>query len=409
MSILESLRVALGMLRMHKLRAFLTMLGVIIGVMSVTLVVMLSEGFQVFIEQQFESLSPDGIFLLVDPSRLDRQNTTITSLTEDDKRYLQNRAKTIGVISAVGGVPNQTVKYQGEEVRDVSVEAIDENYNQIVKNTLAKGRFIDEQDVRQRANVVVISEEMAARLFRDDEAIGKMITTPGLTLEVIGIMEIVETGGPGGQNPRRMQVPVTTAQRKWTGGRDYGVFMMRPKEGVPVEEAMDDVWQLMMVRSDNKPVYRLDSSASILETFNRIIGVGQMVLAGIAALALLVGGIGIMNIMLVSVTERTKEIGLRKAIGAKRGAILTQFLVEAGTLSLVGGLIGMAIAYGLGQVATIVTKAQGLFDGQGLSAPFPVTAAIGAAVFSALIGMVFGFFPAVSASRLQPIEALRHE
>jgi ABC-type antimicrobial peptide transport system permease subunit len=394
---------------MHKLRAFLTMLGVIIGVMSVTLVVMLSEGFQVFIEQQFESLSPDGIFLFVDPSRLDRQNTTITSLTADDKRYLENRAKTIGVISAVGGVPNQTVKFQGQEVRDVSVEAIDENYNQIVRNTLSKGRFIDEQDVSQRANVVVISEQMSQRLFPDGEAIGKMITTPGLTLEVVGVMEIVETGGPGGQSPRRMQVPVTTAQRKWTGGRDYGAFMMRPKEGVPVEEAMDDVWQLMMVRSDNKPVYRLDSSASILETFNRIIGVGQMVLAGIAALALLVGGIGIMNIMLVSVTERTREIGLRKAIGAKRGAILTQFLVEAGTLSLVGGLIGMAIAYGLGQVATIVTRAQGMFDGQGLSAPFPITAAIGAAVFSALIGMVFGFFPAVSASRLQPIDALRHE
>ena len=164
-----------------------------------------------------------------------------------------------------------------------------------------------------------------------------------------------------------------------------------------------------MIRSGNRPLYRLDSRESIMQVFTGIIGVAGVILAAIAALSLLVGGIGIMNIMLVSVTERTREIGLRKAIGAPSGAILQQFLIEAATLGLVGGLIGMFIAWSLGNLVTFITALREFPTAEGLATPFPVTAALGAAAFSAFIGVVFGLYPALSASKLDPIVALRHE
>ena len=172
---------------------------------------------------------------------------------------------------------------------------------------------------------------------------------------------------------------------------------------------MDDIWKALMLKSGNKKVYRVDSAESILLVFNGLIAAAGGLLSAIAALSLLVGGIGIMNIMLVSVTERTKEIGLRKALGAKSSLVLTQFIVEAATLALVGGLIGMGIAYGLGTVVTLITKQMKWPNDAGLATPFPVSAAIGAMGFSAFIGVIFGFYPALSASKLDPIVALRRE
>jgi putative ABC transport system permease protein len=184
---------------------------------------------------------------------------------------------------------------------------------------------------------------------------------------------------------------------------------VEPKPGVPTQVTMDKIWEAMMAKSENRRVYRVDSSESMLNVFNGILAGAGTILAAIAALSLLVGGIGIMNIMLVSVTERTREIGLRKAVGARGATVLLQFLVEAGTLSLVGGLIGMGIAYGLGSLVTIITSNMNWPNEGGLPTPFPIVAAVFAAAFSAIVGMVFGFYPAVSAAKLDPIVALRRE
>jgi putative ABC transport system permease protein len=240
-----------------------------------------------------------------------------------------------------------------------------------------------------------------------DKALGKLVLLPGLTVRVIGVME--ERAAIGSESPKLMEIPITTAQRKWIGGRNYSFLLARAADPSNVDAAVDEVWELMMARSGNRPIYRVDSNEGILEIFGQIISVIGGVLAGVAALSLLVGGIGIMNIMLVSVQERTREIGLRKAVGAQRASILTQFLVEAAILSLIGGLIGMGVAYLLSLVITAMTARSGFPNDEGLKAAFPVVEGMMAAGFSAAIGIVFGFFPAVSASKLDPIVALRYE
>jgi len=236
---------------------------------------------------------------------------------------------------------------------------------------------------------------------------GKYITFRGITLEVVGEFERIDMMGE--TNARDVLVPLTTAQDKWIGGDTITYITTRPKAGIKVADTVENVWQALMRKSNNKRIYRVESRESILGVLTGILGGAGMVLAFIAALSLLVGGIGIMNIMLVSVTERTKEIGLRKAVGAKFGAIMTQFLVEAAVLSLVGGLIGMGIAYVMGLGITAITRVTKMPSEAGLAMPFPISAALGAMAFSAAIGIIFGFFPALSAAKLNPIDALRKE
>lgn len=397
------------MLRLHKLRAFLTMLGVIIGVMSVTMIVMISNGFQAYLDGQFKKLGADTLFVFFDFQRRGKADTAgnIDKLTTDDLTYLLNRVQALDIGSATMNVPSQKVTFGEREVANPQIYASDQNFRELNRFTLLEGRTLNESDVVNRANVAVIGEELRDRLFPDKKSIGKLILLKGIALEVIGVIE--KTDFMGDSTARMLQIPLTTAQDKWIGGKRVDMLFLRTKKGYKPDDAMDSIWQALMLKSGGKQIYRVDSRESILKVFGGIVGGAGGILAAVAALSLLVGGIGIMNIMLVSVTERTKEIGLRKAVGAKRNSILTQFLVEAATLSLVGGLIGMGIAWAIGKLVTAVTMAQQFPGKEGLQTPFPVTAAIMAALFSAFIGVVFGLYPAMSASRLDPIVALRRE
>ena len=410
MQIFESIRVALDMLRLHKMRSFLTMLGVIIGVMSVSLIILLMNGFKGFIDDQFSSLSPDTIYIMYDPGGMRQGDMAgwVTGLGPEDRQYLKDRATKLNEITGLLGAGTHTIKSGSEELKSVTVEAIEEAHNGIFKKEVLAGRLITDEDVEQLASVGVITEEVANRMFGSpDKALGNLVLLPGLTVRVIGVIE--ERAAIGPESPKLMEIPITTAQRKWIGGRNYSFLLARAADPTDVDAAVDEVWELLMARSGNRPIYRVDSNEGILEIFGQIISVIGGVLAGVAALSLLVGGIGIMNIMLVSVQERTREIGLRKAVGAQRASILTQFLVEAAILSLIGGLIGMGVAYLLSLVITAMTAANGFPNDEGLKAAFPVVEGMMAAGFSAAIGIVFGFFPAVSASKLDPIIALRYE
>jgi putative ABC transport system permease protein len=397
------------MLRSHKMRAFLTMLGVIIGVMSVTMIVMISNGFQSYLDSQFRKAGADTLFVMFDPGRRERGMTTggKQSLKSEDVEYLKQRVSSISLASGVMMAGTQAAKYEDKSIDNTQVFASDENFKELNSFDLISGRSLTTSDVETRANVCLIGEEIQERLFAKDPAIGKLILMNGIALEVIGVIKKASFLGDG--TARMVLVPITTAQSKWMGGERVDMILLRPKAGVKADDATQAVWEALMVKSGNKPIYRVDSNESILAVFTGVVAAAGIILAAIAALSLLVGGIGIMNIMLVSVTERTKEIGLRKAVGAKRGAILVQFLVEAATLSLVGGIIGMFVAWSIGNIVTLLTAAREWPTPEGLATPFPIAAGIMSAMFSAFIGVVFGLYPAISASKLDPIVALRHE
>jgi len=409
MSVFESFRIALDMLRLHKMRAFLTMLGVIIGVASVTLVVMISNGFKYYLTHEFNKLGAETFFIAYDRWGPSGRMGAVTqgSLTMDDAKYILNRCPSVDTVSAQLQVPANKVTYLDREVTQPSVKGFDEFALDLNKIDILAGRGLTSDDIERRANICLIGTEVRDRLFPGADPIGKFVTFSGITLEVVGVMDKVEMMGQS--NSKDIWLPITTAQRKWVGGRDVSIIMMKPKEGIKVADAMEEVWEEMMLRSNNKKIYRLDSRESILGVLAGIVTGAGVILAGIAALSLLVGGIGIMNIMLVSVTERTREVGLRKALGARRNAILNQFLVEAAVLSLVGGCIGMGIAFLAGQGISLMTVATNFPSKGGLTLPFPLDAALMAAMFSAGIGVVFGLYPALRAASLSPIDALRTE
>lgn len=408
MGLFESFRVALDMLRLHKLRAFLTMLGVIIGVMSVSLIVEVSGGFRHFLTDEIKKLGSDTIIVFFDPGRNERQSLgSIENLTNDDIDYIANRADKIDIVSGILQVPGKPIRNGDKEVKDPRVFATDQNQAELSRVGITAGRHMIKEDVDSLSNVCVIGNEVAERLFKGQDPLGRTVTFSGLTLEVVGVMERIDI--MGSSNGKDVWLPISTAQKKWLGGDAVSYITCRPKEGVSVQDGMDNVWQILMQKSNNKPLYRVDSRESIIAVFGVIVGVAGTVLSGVAALSLLVGGIGIMNIMLVSVTERTKEIGLRKAVGARRGAILTQFLVESVFLSLVGGLIGMALAFLIGQAVTFLTVQMKVPTKSGLLMPFDPWVALISVFFSLLIGVVFGMYPAIRASALSPIDALRSE
>ena len=412
-NVAQSFVVALGMLRLHKMRAFLTMLGVIIGVMSVTIIVMLSNGFKSYLSKEFSKIGSDTIFVYFDPGKLERGESmgNLEQLKLDDVKYISEKCDKVGQICAYRQVGSPKVQFESKEVNGVNTRGVDPGFFDLNKVELLSGRYFTEADSVARANVCIIGKKVAEELFPGADsatkALGKFIMAGDLTMEVIGVSEKLELMGDS--KPEVMFVPLSTANSKWVGGDSVDLILMKPKPGIKVADTLEQVWQALMRKTNNKVLYGVESSENVLKVFTGVIGGAGMVLAGIAALSLLVGGIGIMNIMLVSVTERTKEIGLRKAIGAKRFAIQAQFLIEAGTLSLIGGLIGMGIAYLMGLGVTALSAASEFPNKGGLETPFPLSAALMASAFSALIGMLFGFFPAVTAAKLDPIVALRAE
>jgi putative ABC transport system permease protein len=405
----QAFLVALEMLRLHKLRAFLTMLGVIIGVMAVTFIVMIGNGFKAYLGNQFNALGADTIYVVFDPGRRARREGrgTLEGLRMTDVEYLRERVPQLDIVSPMMQTGSPRVQFGDREFENPTVVGVDENYAPLIGTEVEDGRLISRIDQSARTNVAAIGTDIRDKLFPDKKWEGKYITMSGITVQVIGIMKPKDV--MGSSTKRQIWMPLSTMQDKWTGAKNLTLIATRPDPGVKVKDAMDRVWEAMMIKSGNRQVYRVDSNESILGVLNGVLGAASALLAAIAALSLLVGGIGIMNIMLVSVTERTREIGLRKAVGARSGNIMTQFLVESGTLGLVGGLIGMAIAWGLGSLVTVLTVVNKWPQEGGLPTPFPLTAALGSAVFSALIGMVFGLYPALSAAKLDPIVALRRE
>lgn len=409
MGTLESLWVAFDTLRTHKLRSFLTMLGVIFGVMAVVVMVALIEGARSSVVAEFEKLGSDVILVTFDPSeriRREERGGTVEGLKLVDLEAIRNlpNLRAVAVERQLG---EKEFIYQGEKVRAPLI-GVNEDYLTVRALEMERGRFFEPFEIQQGEKLLVLGYDTAQKLFGDKDPIGQSVLVDGTQAQVIGVLK--KRGRGFGENlDAEAYIPLQAALRRWAGDESLTMIMAMPYTREQTPAAMDAIWETLMRLHNNQPDFRVDTLESILSAITRVISLFGVLLGGIAGLALLVGGIGIMNIMLVSVTERTREIGLRKAVGAQKWHILVQFLIESATLATIGGLIGMGLGWGLGELIEFVTKQSGAFGENGLSFYFPLWAGVGAFLFSASVGVVFGLYPAWRAANLDPIVALRYE
>ena len=395
MSALELVRLALSRLRTTRVRAALTMLGVVIGVASVVALVSVGKGTTSQITSRLNGLGTN--LLTISPTG---RNGATTTLTLDDA----NAIAQIDTVAAVAPeLQTQAVVAAGRTTTTTSIIGTSSAYASVRAYDVWQGTFLTDTSVASSLRVAVLGATVADALGLDATAIGTQVSIGGLPFDVIGILQ--PKGGSGFQDPdNEVLVPIGVVQKYFVGGNQVRTIGVSVASADAIQSTRDAITNLLRTRhgitataSDDFSIF---DQAQLLDAATSISGTLTLLLGGIASISLLVGGIGIMNIMLVSVRERTREIGIRKALGAKARDILSQFLIEALTLSLIGGLIGIAI--GLAVSALI-----GRVAGWGFSID-PGTMAI-ATLFSLVVGVVFGVWPARQAARLDPIAALRYE
>ena len=404
MNLLECVFMALVSLSENKVRSFLTTLGVIIGVMSVILLVSLGEAAQSYIENVFSGMGSNVI--VVTPGKQETTSSMISvsagsfrRLTTDNAHEIKRKALGIKAVSgAVIGTGQ--IRFRNIE-RNSIVLGVEEDFAVIREVTTQIGRFISAQDVDRNNKVCVIGLQLKRDLFGDKPALHERISINRSKHVIIGILE--ERGTLLGINLDDIAfVPLPSGQQMFFGGEDT-LFEINIAARSPgdINLAIESTRQVLTAAHDNVEDFTIVDQDGIIASFGRILDALRLMLVGIAAISLLVGGIGIMNIMLVSVRERTREVGIRKAVGAQRTDIALQFLIEAVTLSVCGGGIGVAIAW----VATI---AMGFFY-PAMPVIISTWSVLTAFLFSLSVGVFFGVYPAIKASSVDPVEALRYE
>ncbi len=406
----ESALMAVDTLRANKLRSSLTILGVSVGVVTVIFMVSIIQGLNKAFADQIESLGSNTIFVAKfepsfgrppGPEELHRKD-----LTMDDADALRREAPSIVGVSPIHRMIAATMRYQEKQTDTPILFGVTPYYEFVHSQYVANGRFITDIDMQDRSNVCILGVDVKRALFPYEDPLDKEVRINGNPFRVIGVMEPL--GNFFGQSrDNSIFVPISTFD-KYYPDRPFPevVFfiIVRPKSRAFVKSAIDEITDILRRRRrvppNEKNNFGISSQDSLLDVYNQLTGATALVLTAISFVALMIGGIGVMNIMLVSVTERTKEIGVRKAVGATRLNILSQFLIEAVVLTAIGGLAGLAV----GELASLLMNKY-----SPLPAYVPLWA-IGVGVgISAAVGIVFGLWPAWKAARLDPIEALRWE
>ncbi len=413
MNFTQSFRLALKSLMLSKMRSLLTMLGIIIGVAAVIIITSLGNGMQTYMNDQFEQMGSNLVEAMVDP------NPSSRSVDADDMYELVEQYPQFLSGSTPYVQPTVLVRHGNDEFDRTKVYGVGETFYNLEKNTtmqgetLGKGRFLNYVDVKRVQNVCVIGAYLEQEAFRGD-ALGQTLTLSGAPFTVIGVLD-ERAGLTEGGADDVIYLPYTQAQRLGAGssissmGLTATVYMFTAtsRENAPAAKAIVEKRLFRTYQDSGR--YFVMTSAEMMDAMNSMLSILMGVLTLIAAISLLVGGIGIMNIMLVSVTERTREIGVRKSLGAKGRNIRAQFIIEAGTTSAIGGLIGIVMGILFANLITFVLSNVIGGDAAGFSA-VPTLSGIAVAFgVSVAIGVLFGYLPANKAAKLNPIDALRYE
>ncbi|MHB1701856.1 MAG: ABC transporter permease [Acidobacteriaceae bacterium] len=411
----ETVKMALDTLRANKMRSGLTILGIVIGVTTVILISSVINGLNSNISTMVESFGTNVLWVFRFPVIGKRPTTEMLSrkqLTYDDAMAMRELPHVVGVSPSLQYTSYQfnsgmsTVRYGKRNVQSVGLEGDTPESQKVYDWGITRGRFFNDSDEQRSANVTVLGHDTAADLFPNEDPIGKEVNIGGMIFTVVGVLGKLKSAFGGGKNPQDNQAyfPITTFHKIHPEVLDYWIsvkFDDQKNKAAVVDELRELLRRRRKVRNEAADNFEIFGSDSITRLWNEITGGLFLLMFSLSAVGLLVGGVGVMNIMLVSVTERTREIGVRKAIGATKRTILLQFTLEAITLCAIGGLIGIL----LGASLTLLVHALFSFLPAYLSALW-VTAAF---AVSCAIGLVFGIYPAWKAANLNPIDALRYE
>jgi len=413
----ETFRMALDSVRSHKFRSFLTVLGIVIGVMTAISIASILTGLRQNIVSIIEEYGTNNIYafhLSTGPrTSEDRSERTRKPLTVADAETIQEQASAVEEVGQVapnigysGGPFDDNISYEGHNYRWGNTQGVSANYAGITNIAIKEGRFISENDDQQRSNVMVIGVNAADALFpgQNQQVAGTKVRMGGINFEIVGVLEKRKAGFFGeNEEDNAVFIPFRTAQ-KVAPAKGYLLLVIKARPGMineALQQSEDILRRRRSVKFGDPNNFDIKTADKFIEQFDSITAMVGLIAIAISSLGLLVGGIGVMNIMLVSVTERTKEIGVRKALGARRKDIVRQFLFEAMTLTFLGGVLGVVLAVGISKIVILLVPS--------LPASIPTWAVISGLTVSIGVGILFGVWPARKASRLDPIECLRYE
>ena len=400
----ESFLMAWASLIANKLRSLLTMLGIIIGVAAVIALVSIGNGVKQDIEDSISSLGSNLLVVLPGAPRTPGARSSQGSMKSLKISDYEAIAKLEGVKAASPMTNGSYVVIYQNKNWTTSVAGVNSNFQDVNNWTMTSGRFFSDKNVQNRERVAVVGQTVVKNLFGDEDPVGKEIRVKNIPFRVIGVLKSKGNGTMGNDQDDTVLIPYTTSMER-VEGIDYlrRVYVVA-KDDEGIDRLQADIENLLRVRHNIKDTnlddFNIQNMKSIMETVAQTTGTFTLFLGAVAAISLVVGGIGIMNIMLVSVTERTREIGVRKALGATYSVIVTQFLIEAVVISLMGGFIGIAFGIGASKVIGMVS---------GMSTIVSVPTIIMSFAFSMAIGLIFGIYLARKAAKLNPIDALHYE